>query len=553
LSEDSTPTVLLIGFQDQDNLGLRYLLSSVRQAGFSGRIETYTSESGPIVALAERLKPDVIGFSLIFQYMSPAFARVIDALRLAGCRSHITIGGHYPSFDSEEVLRRIPGADSVVRFEGERTLVELMQKLSRGEDWRGIAGIAHSQGDEVTVNPLRPVLDDLDLLPKPDRSDIDYRSQELPMASVLGSRGCPWDCSFCSIRPFYEAQGGKLRRLRSPAAVVEEMRQLHFEQGVEMFLFQDDDFMATGRRARRWAEDIASGIVAAGLRGRIAFKISCRSDEVHYEAMARLAEAGLTHVYMGVENGDDQGLLNMNKRMKASVHIEAGEILRSLDMSFDFGFMLLEPYSTIGIVRNNVAFLDRYVGDGWTVAGFCRTLPYAGTPLKAQLETEGRMLGTPFEPDYNFLDPKLDRFYDWMLLTFYERNFTNSGLNEVLRRLNFDARLKLPNRRRFQASERATVQRITAECNGHALYCLRSALDYIEATPLDEIDVRGGYLARLTTHEKVQERRLLTEVGAVDTARFTWRQYLESDQEFRSLGGFANAWTLAPQDLPVAG
>ena len=552
MSADSTPSILLIGFQDQDNLGLRYLLSSVRRAGFAGRIETYTSVPEPIVALAEQLKPDVIGFSLIFQYMSPAFARVIDALRAAGCQSHITIGGHYPSFDAEEVLHRIPGADSIVRFEGERTLVELMQKLSRGEDWRGVASIAHSQGGKVVVNPLRPVLDDLDLLPLPDRSDIDYRSQELPMASVLGSRGCPWDCSFCSIRPFYEAQGGKLRRLRSPTAVVEEMRQLHFEQGAEMFLFQDDDFMATGRRARRWAEDIASGIIAAGLKGRIAFKISCRSDEVHYETMARLAEAGLTHVYMGVENGDDQGLANMNKRMKASVHIEAGEILRSLDMSFDFGFMLLEPYSTMEIVRNNIAFLDRYVGDGWTVAGFCRTLPYAGTPLKTQLEAEGRMLGTPFEPDYNFLDSRLDRFYDWMLLTFYERNFTNSGLNEVLRRLNFDARLKLPNRRKFGPSEQAKLRRITAECNGHALYCLRSALDYIEGTPLDEIDIRDGYLAKLTAHEKTEERRLLAELGALDAVRFAWRQYLESDQEFRSLGGFANAWTLAPQDLPVA-
>ena len=553
MSADFTPSVLLIGYQDQDNLGLRYLLSSVRQAGFAGRIETYTADPEPIVALAERLRPDVIGFSLIFQYMSPAFGRVIEALRAAGCGSHITIGGHYPSFDAEEVLHRIPGANSVVRFEGERTLVELMQRLGRGEDWRGVAGIAHRQGDEVVVNPLRPVLDDLDLLPLPDRSDIDYRGQELPMASVLGSRGCPWDCSFCSIRPFYEAQGGKLRRLRSPAAVVEEMRLLHFEQGAEMFLFQDDDFMATGRRARRWAEDIASGIIAAGLKGRIAFKISCRSDEVHYDTMARLAEAGLTHVYMGVENGDDQGLANMNKRMKASAHLEAGETLRSLDMSFDFGFMLLEPYSTIEIVRNNIAFLDSYVGDGWTVAGFCRTLPYAGTPLKTQLEAEGRMLGTPFEPDYNFLDPKLDRFYDWMLLTFYERNFTNSGLNEVLRRLNFDARLKLPNRRNFRPSERAKVQRITAECNGHALYCLRSALDYIETTPVDEIDIRGGYLAKLTAHEKMQERSLLAELGAVDAARFEWRQFLESDQEFRSLGGFANAWTLAPQDLPVAG
>jgi radical SAM superfamily enzyme YgiQ (UPF0313 family) len=528
-------------------------LSSVRQAGFAGRIETYTAYPEPIVALAERLKPDVIGFSLIFQYMSPAFARVVEALRAAGCRSHITIGGHYPSFDSAEVLQRIPGADSIVRFEGERTLVELMQKLGRREDWRPIAGIAHRQGEEVVVNPLRPVLDDLDLLPFPDRSDIDYRSQELPMASVLGSRGCPWDCSFCSIRPFYEAQGGKLRRLRSPAAVVEEMRQLHFEQGAEMFLFQDDDFMATGRRARKWAEEIADGIISAGMKGRIAFKISCRSDEVHYDTMARLAEAGLTHVYMGVENGDDQGLLNMSKRMKASTHFESAEILRSLDLSFDFGFMLLEPYSTLEIVRNNIVFLDRYVGDGWTVAGFCRTLPYAGTPLKAQLEAEGRMLGTPFEPDYTFLDPKLDLFYDWMLLTFHERNFTNTGLNEVLRRLNFEARLKLPQRRKFQSAEAAKLQSITAECNGHALYCLRAALDYIEATPADEIDIRGGFLAKLTAHEKMQERGVADQLRRLYSASPEWAQLLEGGEILRSFGGFDNAWTLAPQDLPVAG
>ena len=82
MSADSTPSVLLIGFQDQDNLGLRYLLSSARQAGFAGRIETYTADPEPIVALAERLKPDVIGFSLIFQYMVPEFAAVIRALIL---------------------------------------------------------------------------------------------------------------------------------------------------------------------------------------------------------------------------------------------------------------------------------------------------------------------------------------------------------------------------------------------------------------------------------------------------------------------------------------
>jgi hypothetical protein len=88
---------------------------------------------------------------------------------------------------------------------------------------------------------------------------------------------------------------------------------------------------------------------------------------------------------------------------------------------------------------------------------------------------------------------------------------------------------------------------------GHALYCLSAALDYIEATPLDGIEIRTGYLARLTAHELEQERRLKDEVN-----RFYWstraRQGLaETDSEaLRLLGAFESSWTLAPRDLEAA-
>ncbi|HWF78581.1 MAG TPA: radical SAM protein [Caulobacteraceae bacterium] len=551
MREQPGASVLLVGFQDQDNLGLRYLLSSVRKAGFAARIETYSADPTRLVQVAKQTRPDVIGLSLIFQYMAPEFGRVVQALRDHGCTAHITIGGHYPSFDYAEVLQRIPGADSIVRFEGEATLVELMQRIGCGADWRDIAGIAWRRGEEIVANPLRPALDDLDRLPFPERSDIDYAGQDLPLASVLGSRGCPWDCSFCSIRPFYEAQGGKLRRLRSPAQVVEEMRQLHLERGVRVFLFQDDDFLATGRRARQWAEDIAEGVIQAGLKGKIAFKISCRADEVHYETMARLVESGLTHVYMGVENGDEQGLINMNKMMKPHHPIEAGRILRSLGLSFDFGFMLLEPYSTMATVRSNIDFLRQFVGDGWSVAGFCRTLPYAGTALKRQLESEGRLMGSPFEPDYTFLDPKLDVFYDWMLLTFRERNFTNTGLCEVLRSFIFEARLNLPDQRRFAAGDAARLTSIAAQANGHALYALSAALDYVEATPLGEIRINDGFLAAVTAHEQAQEQRLLREVTELYCSVRAGDGAV-SPRGPGGVGGFENSWTVSPADLVLS-
>jgi len=95
-----------------------------------------------------------------------------------------------------------------------------------------------SDQDDIKVAPLAKVVEDLDNLPLPDRLSIDYESHPMPTASILGSRGCPWDCSFCSIRPFYEEQGGPLRRLRKPQAIVDEMIDLHRNRKVPIFLFR---------------------------------------------------------------------------------------------------------------------------------------------------------------------------------------------------------------------------------------------------------------------------------------------------------------------------
>ncbi len=547
---DRTQKVLLVGFQDQDNLGLRYLMSAVNASGHQARIMSYDSDPDKILARIRRDRPDVIGFSLIFQYMAPDFARVIESLRKNGVTAHITMGGHYPSFEFEEILKRIPGLDSVVRFDGEHTLVRILNCLAEGSEWRNIDGIAfHGPDHEIQSTPLATPEAGLDNLPWPDRKSIDYEGHPMPTASVLGSRGCPWDCSFCSIRPFYEAQGGRLRRLRSPRAVVDEMIDLHRSRGVPIFLFQDDDFLAGGLGAKRWARQIADLIVEEGLADQVAFKISCRSDEIRHDLLRQLMEGGLTHVYMGVEAGTEQGLLNMNKRLKPEAHLKAGRILKELGLSFDFGFMLMEPYSTFSTIRGNIDFLEEFIGDGWSVAPFCRMLPYAGTPIKAKLEAEGRMRGSPFEPDYKFLDPKLDLFYDWMVRTFYRRNFTSQGLCHILRGMLFEAHLRLPGRNQVSPAQQAYIHHLTAVCNRIACYTLRSALDHVQATPLAKLQESPGYLDGLTAHEQQQEERLTSEIS----------QYYEwVHQDFSPIpgpvgGGFDKTWTFNSGDREAAG
>jgi radical SAM superfamily enzyme YgiQ (UPF0313 family) len=541
--------VLLIGFQDQDNLGLRYLMSAVNAAGHQASIMTYGSDPEPILKRIRREKPDVVGFSLIFQYMAPDFGRVIGALRDAGVAGHFTMGGHYASFEPAEILKRTPGLDSVVRFDGEVTLVKLLHCLGSGSDWRTLPGIAfRSDDDQVIVAPLARVAEDLDLLPRPDRRSINYEGHPMPTASILGSRGCPWDCSFCSIRPFYEEQGGPLRRLRKPQEIVGEMIDLHLNRKVPIFLFQDDDFLAGGKNAKQWAMEIADLIAAAGFSGEIAFKISCRSDEIDEGIVERLIAGGLTHVYMGVESGDEEGLINMSKRMKPEAHLKAGRILKKLGLSFDFGFMMVDPYSSLRSIRQNIDFLEEFIGDGWTVAPFCRMLPYAGTPIKRKLEAEGRLLGTPFEPDYKFLGPKLDLFYDWMVRTFYVRNFTNQGLCHILRGLLFEAHLRLPARNRVSEGQKAYLHHLTAVCNRVACYTLRCAVNHIEATPLPALERDPRYLEGLTAHEKREEARLTNEVA----------QYYEWVHQDHSpipgpVGGFDKSWTFYEGDREAAG
>jgi hypothetical protein len=236
----------------------------------------------------------------------------------------------------------------------------------------------------------------------------------------------------------------------------------------------------------------------------------------------------------------------MNKRLKPAQHLEAGRILKSLDLSFDFGFMLLTPYSTFETLRNNIDFLETFVGDGWSVASFCRMLPYAGTPIRAKLEAEGRLLGTPFEPDYRFLDPKLDIFYDWMLETFYQRNFTNTGLCHILRSLLFEAHLNLSEYRNLDSVYRAYIHHLTAVCNGIAFYTLRVAVGFLESTPIEVIESDKSFLQQLTRHEREEEQKLLHEV--ID---FYWSIRQErgiskpQSLELKTVGGFEKSWTLA--------
>ncbi len=409
---DTSRPVMLVGFQHQGNLGLGYLAAVLREHGYSVRVVDIEQSPAEILKIAQEINPILIGFSLIFQFFIDRYAALLYVLRVHGIDCHFTMGGHFPSLSFQQTLDLVPELDSVVRFEGEMTLLEMADAISRGKDWRDIHGLVYRRDQELVKTPARALVENLDQLPYPERNYEPEAVLGRSIMPIIASRGCARTCSFCSIHTFYRAAPGKIVRTRKPAEVVKEMKMLHEERGVTIFLFQDDDFPLFGTVWRRWANEFVDELHRSGLPDKVIWKMNCRADAVDRDLFIRMKEAGLYFVYMGLESGSEQGLETLHKQITVEQNLRAVNILKSIGLMWEYGFMLLDPSSTFESVRENLAFLRTILADGCLPVTFCRMLPYDGTPIKDELVRTGRLRGDVCSPDYDFLDSRLADFYD---------------------------------------------------------------------------------------------------------------------------------------------
>ena len=352
-ARDTSRAVMLVGFLDQGNLGLGYLIAVLRDFGYRVVVVDVENEPDEILAVARRERPLLIGFSLIFQFYITRYERLIRHLRRGGMACHFTMGGHFPSLSAAETMRAVPMLDSVVRFEGEVTLLEVCDRISAGDDWRETSGLVFRRGDELVETDARHLLRRLDDLPYPARDFEPETVLGRRAMPLIASRGCARTCSFCSIHTFYRAASGKIVRTREPSAVVEEMRYLHNERGISIFLFQDDDFPLFGPVWQRWTRNFLAELRKAGLPGNAIWKMNCRADAVDEQLFTEMRDAGLYLVYMGLESGDEDGLKALDKGITVEQNLAAVATLKRVGLVFEFGFMLFDPSSSFGSVRAN--------------------------------------------------------------------------------------------------------------------------------------------------------------------------------------------------------
>ena len=421
----------LIAFEQFDNLGIGYLASVLSEAGYEPMIIDFRYGKEEILKILKKLKPLIVGFSVIFQYHIYEFKELIRYLRRGGIKCHFTAGGLYASLRYEELFKLIPSLDSVVRFEGEYTLLELVNNIRSGEDWRNVRSIAYKNRGRIIVSSLRLLEKDLDNFPLPVRSPLKEYALNKKFSTILAGRGCVHDCAFCNIRDFYKESSGPNKRIRRPEMVMHEMKLLHHKKDCSVFLFQDDDFPVKTDKGSEWIERFCNELKRRRLNTKIMWKINCRPDEVDYDSFAMMKNHGLYLVFLGIEDGTDSGLARMNKHMTVAKSLEGINTLKKLEIGFDYGFMLFQPSSTFSSIKDNLGFLRRICSDGYTPVTFLKMLPFFETRIEKELGREGRLKGKPGFLDYDFYDESMNHYHAFTTECFMDWLNDSDGLVNI--------------------------------------------------------------------------------------------------------------------------
>lgn len=493
----------LIGYEDEENIGLRSIAAYLGKHKIKVAIEPYRKKaSTQILEHIRKSNPKLVGFSLIFQSMLTEFAALLKYLRLQCITAHFTMGGHFSTIEYAETLELIPELDTIIRHEGEATLLELLQNLDKPKKWFEIKGIAFRKDNQIYATPPRPLIEDLNSLPFPTRRGRAQKYRGVAICSILASRGCYYNCSFCSVRQFYGSTAGSKRRARSPSSVAQEMQQL-FKNNIRIFKFVDDNLGMKSAVQKEWISAFASELKKREIGDKILWRISNRVDELDLKCLKMLKEVGLAFVYMGIESGSNQGLKVCNKHYSVKDIYNALETLANADMKFDYGFMMLTPETTFESIKEDLQFLKDLTANGRAVVHFTKMLPYAGTPISQQLKEEGRLEGTIDRPTYRFTDPRLNLMEAFLVKTFHEAIFGNRALVNRLRMLVLDTEIiKKFYPEKYNLAEYAeSIKEAITRYNESAIETIKIALRFMQKHSYDDILYYWNALDYLTQQE----------------------------------------------------
>ena len=369
-------------------LGLGYIASYLRTNNVSVEIVdgTFMSEKAAIQRVEES-EASTVGIYSMYT-MEESSYRIAEHATKKG--RLLVAGGPLPTIRPSEFLQDF---DVVVLGEGEQTMLEIVTAFKKGEGFSEINGIAYKErnglshdnlnedrNNRIILNPARPFIPNLDSIPLPAR-DLFENNQYIAYyknafgyaaTSLVTSRGCPFNCDFCS-KPVF----GETVRMRSYGNVVDEIEDA-LSYGYNYIFFQDDCFTLDEQRVSRICEEV--------LKRGLDFRWSClsRVDSIGTETLSKMKQAGCERIFFGIESGSDLVLKTMKKQFTADQARKAVELTASTGIETGAFFILGYPEETDETILDTIRFASSLPLD---YLSFTLPYPIPGTGLYEKVKS----------------------------------------------------------------------------------------------------------------------------------------------------------------------
>lgn len=385
--------------ESKEPLGLLYLAAVLRREGYEVSVlqaDYYGLSVEQTVKIILFHNPVVVGFSLT-QRAAPSVLKIVELLRKRGFTGHITSGGYLPSLCTEDFLNRAREIDSAIIGEGEETFLELVKCLDYGRPWNRVSGLAYHNGTSVAINQPRPLIKDLDVLPFPIRDLLTDAFGRMGYTTLISSRGCYGNCTFCPQNAFKRKNPGPRWRGRSPENIVDEIENINRDYNIGMFKFNDDDIFGPGETGRERVVGICEEIIRRSIK--VNLMAYCRINDIEHEVMALMRKAGFERLLVGIESTMPTILYEYKKGISPNQIREKLTLLEELGFSVIPGFMMFNPYSSLGQLKTDLEFLRVTKSFGVSIS---KTLKiHDSTEIKDQLLACGRLKIVPFGEGYH--------------------------------------------------------------------------------------------------------------------------------------------------------
>jgi hopanoid C-3 methylase len=355
-------------------LGLELVAACARKLGHDVRLLDLRAETQERFARElATWRPDMVAFSGNYLANLPEIIDLAKLTKQLLPECFVLVGGHSASFIAPAILRHARGAiDCVLKGEGEAGLPLLLEALAAGDDIAAVPGAVTPAGEGPRPKLLGS-LDDLD----PARDLLRHRRKYFlgpldPCASIEFSRGCPWDCTFCSAWTFY----GRSYRLRAPERIVADLREIR-ESGV--FIVDDVAFIQD-----RHGYAIGAAIEKSGLKKQ--YYLETRGDVLlrNKDVFRYWRKLGLEYIFLGLEALDEQGLKAYRKRVPLGQNFEALDFARSLGVNVAINLIVDPDWD-----HERFATIRSWCLDVPEIVNLSVNTPYPGTEI---WQTETRPL-----------------------------------------------------------------------------------------------------------------------------------------------------------------